>query len=154
MTETVKDLLMDVGKSVIGVSLAKAIDLPKKLDFGDNLVVRNVANGVMYYAIGDTINYISNDAPSNIATLNIIGGLDGIAYYSAVSAGAELTKIDGMLYRFAGDVGLSRTNAELLSESAIVSAGRITARMLDEMPNVPNWLKVIRHPSRALNMVN
>ena len=154
MTETVKDLLLDVGKSVIGVSVSRAFDLQSRLNFGDSFVLSNVSNGAIYYLIGDTINYITGDAVSNLASGNIVGGIDGVLYYSAVSAGAELTKIDGTLYKFAGNAGLSRSNAEVLSESVIVSAGRITARMIDEVPNVPDWLKVIRHPSRLATMAN
>ena len=148
--ETVREVLMDVGKSAIGVSIAKALDIPNKLDMGDSFAMTHGSNGVLYAGVSDVINYASG-APSKLLSMDVRGLVDDVVFLSALSGATEVAKIDESFYRSMVDMGFSYNSAELLVESAVLSAGRFGMRYVDENPNVPDFLKVLRHPTRLVN---
>jgi len=151
MTEILRDSLMDVGKSVVGVSIAKAMKIPEKLDMGDSFAMVHGSNGVLYTLISDVIDYAST-GESKMMKLDVYGLGDNIVFLSALSAGAEVTQADKMVYDVLNkQAGLSRDASDLITESAILSAGRITGRLIEETPGMPTWLNVIRHPSNVRN---
>lgn len=144
--------LMDVGKSVVGVSIAKSLKIPEKLDMGNSFAMVHGSNGALYTLISDVIDYASG-GESKIMNMDVYGLADNLVFLSALSGAAELTKLDDMAFDvFNKQAGLSRNTSELIAESMVLSTGRITARIIDETPQVPVWLKVIRHPSNARNL--
>lgn len=152
MTQIVKDTLMDVGKSVAGVSVAYALDVPKRLDFGDSFVMRNGSNGILYALISDVIDGVSGEG-SKIMNADAYGMIDDVLYLGAVSAATDISKMDGAVFNILNkEAKLSRNTAELVTESAVLSAGRIAGRLIDETPGVPPWLSVIRHPTRIKDL--
>ena len=151
MTEILRDSLMDVGKSVVGVSIAKAMKIPERLEMGDSFAMVHGSNGVLYTLISDVIDYASGE-PSKLMNLDVYGIGDNIVFLSALSAGAEVTQADKMVYDVLNkQANLSRDTSDLITESAILSAGRITGRLIEETPGLPNWMNIIRHPSNARN---
>ena len=153
MTEILKDSLMDVGKSVIGVSIAKAMKIPEKLEMGESFAMVHGSNGVLYTLVSDVIDYASGEQ-SKIMNMDIYGLGDNIVFLSAMSATAEVTGADKAVYDVLSKQGnLSRDTSDLITESAVLSAGRITGRIIEQTPGLPNWLNIIRHPSLFRNYV-
>ena len=151
MTEILRDSLMDVGKSVVGVSIAKAMKIPERLDMGKSFAMVHGSNGVLYTLISDVIDYASGE-PSKLMNLDVYGIGDNIVFLSALPAGAEVTQADKMVYDVLNkQANLSRDTSDLITESAILSAGRITGRLIEETPGLPNWMNIVRHPSMARN---
>jgi hypothetical protein len=149
MTEIIKDSLMDIGKSVIGVSIARAMNIPDKLDMGNSFVMTHGSNGALYALVSDVVDFASGDG-SKIMNMDYFGLIDNVAFFSALSAGAEITKADKMIYDvLKGQINLSRDTSALIAESAILSGGRIAGRIIDETASVPSWLRVIRHPTNV-----
>ena len=154
MTEIVRDSLMDVGKSVVGVSIAKAMNIPERLDMGDSFAMVHGSNGVLYTLISDVIDYASGEQ-SKLMNLDVYGLGDNVVFLSALSAGAEVTKADKMVFDVLNSqAGLSRDTSDLITESAILSAGRIAGRLIEETPGLPSWVNVVRHPSRMKDYMN
>ena len=87
MTEILKDSLMDVGKSVVGVSIAKAMKIPEKLDMGNSFAMVHGSNGVLYTLVSDVIDYASGEE-SKMLNMDIYGLGDNIVFLSAMSATA------------------------------------------------------------------
>jgi hypothetical protein len=144
--------LMDVGKSVVGVSIAQSLKIPEKLNFGDSFVMTHASNGALYTAISDVIDFASG-GESKFMNMDVYGIADTFVFLSALSGASELTNVDQMAYDVLNkQAGLSRDMSAIISESMVLSTGRIAARVIDETPEVPSWLRLIRHPSNARNM--
>src|SRR3954470_13269005 len=90
--------LIDVGKSVAGLSIASALDLSKKLDFGNSFVTRNVSNGTISFVTSDLIDgLLSSGQQSKILKMDIVGAMDDTLFFSAVSAGVEVSGVSDIL---------------------------------------------------------
>ena len=151
MTEILRDSLMDVGKSVIGVSIAKAMKIPERIEMNDSFATLHGSNGVLYTLVSDVIDY-ATVGESKLMNMDVYGIGDNIVFFSAVSATADVTNADQMVQDvLRGQAGLSSDTSELITESAILSAARITGRLIEETPGLPNWMNVVRHPSRMKN---
>jgi hypothetical protein len=144
--------LIDVGKSVAGLSIASALDLSKKLDFGNSFVTRNVSNGSISFVTSDLIDgLLSSGQQSKILKMDIVGAMDDTLFFSAVSAGVEVSGVSDILQSAYGStLGLSRDTTELITDSTILSASRIAAKYVDQQGTVPTYLKNIRYPVRTL----
>lgn len=149
--ETVRDVLMDIGKSAVGVSIAKAMDIPKMLDMGNSFAMQHGSNGVLYAGISDVINYASG-GPSKLMSFDIRGLIDDALYLGVISGATELAKLDETFYSSIVNAGVGRATAEVLVESAVVTTGRFGMRFIDESPVVPDILKAIRRPTRLISM--
>lgn len=154
MSGVVQLALMDVAKSTAGVAVAKAVNLPNMLNFGDSFVLKNLSNGATYFAVSDAINAVSGQG-SKILSYNIYGSLDDIGFFSATSMVAEKSGTDTELYDFIQKtLNVSGDTAGLIAESAIVSGTRFLADYIDSQNSIPNALKIVRHPvSYVMGMV-
>lgn len=153
MTHVLQLAVMDVAKSVAGVSVAKAVNLPEMLDFGDSFVMKNASNGATYFVVSDAINAVFGQG-SKLLSYDVYGSLDDIGFFTATSMVADKTGTDADLYNLIRDkFNLSQNNAELVAESAIVSGTRFLADYIDSQPDLPSVLHVVRHPvSYIMNM--
>lgn len=149
--ETVREILMDVGKSAVGVAISKAIDLPSKLNIGNTQVMQHGSNGLLYTGISDVIDYASG-GPSKLLNMNFRGLVDDSLYFTGLSFATEVAKLDSTFYRSIQNAGVSRDTAELVTEAAIISTGRLVMRYVDENPGAPDWMRLARYPTRALNL--
>lgn len=151
----VQTVLIDVGKSVAGVVVAKNLKLADKFDFGDSLLMRNASNGALYFLVSDAINYATNGT-SKIMNMNVVGALDDIGFLTATSTVADVSGTDTQLLNAVQqNLGLSRQNAEILSESSIISGSRFLADYIDSQADLPSFLQIVRRPaSYVVSMKN
>jgi hypothetical protein len=153
-SEIVSLALKDVAGSVLGVTLSKGLDLSSKFNFGDSLVMRNASNGLIYFAVSDGLDYLLGDG-SKLLSQNFLGVLDDVVYFGSTSALAELTKVDAEAYKIANrTLKLSRDMSDTLVQSAIVSGTRFLGNYIDSRPEVPNAVKMFRHPVSAMSNPN
>jgi hypothetical protein len=139
-------MLKDVAGASLGVALSKGLDLPKKFDFGNSLVMRNASNGVIYFVVSDGLDYMLGNG-SKLLNQNFLGLLDDVVYFGSSSALVELTKVDAEAFKIANKtLKLSRDMSDTLVQSAIVSGTRFLGDYIDSRPEVPNAVKMFRHP--------
>ena len=154
MSEIIRDSLMDIGKSVVGVSIARSLKIPEKLDLGDSFVMNHASNGALYALVSEVINYASGDE-SKLMNMDLFGLGDNIVFFSALSAGVEVTQVDKTVYDVLNkQANLSRDTSDLITESAVLSMGRISARIIDQTPGLPSWIRLIRHPSQIKTIMD
>lgn len=146
-----KDLLMDVGKTTVGILIANSAKIPERLDFGDNFAMRNASTGMIYYGVSEAIDYVSKGSASSLMSYDPLVIGDDIVFYSLLSAGAELSATDAGLQRLLSETaGLSSDLSAAVVEGAIVSGGRYIANWVDQQADTPDLVKVLRHPLKKI----
>lgn len=149
-SQFVQSAVLDIGKSIAGVGISRALKLPEKLDMGDSFVMRNGSNGAVAFFTSDVIDGVTGMG-SKLLNQDFIGAVDELLFFSAISAGAELLGLDNGLYDVVRkQLNLNKDMAETVTESVILSGSRVASRYLQSRSEVPAYLKSIRHPVRTL----
>jgi hypothetical protein len=141
----------DIGKSIVATVGAKAIDLDAKLDYSKyGAIPRHASNGTINFITSETIDLVSG-APSKLRNMDWVGAVDEVLFFSMLSGAFEVVGVDGGLFKFVKDsLGLDRKNAEIVTESTLLSGSRVASRILEASDDIPPMLKNIRHPVRTL----
>jgi len=150
MSLTVNKLGMDMAKSFAGVMISNELDISSKLNLGDSFIMRNGSSGLIYAGISDVINYFTTNR-SKALNGDFIGLADDTAFFSALSAGAELTQVDTELLKTLNKVTpFGNKMNGILVESAIITGGRFFGDYILATPSAPQYLKMLRKPSKAM----
>lgn len=151
MTAVLQLAVMDVGKSVAGVAVARALNLPEMLKFGDSFAMRNISNGSLYFVVSDAINGVTGTG-SKIMQYDVRGILDDISFFSVSSGIAEKSGTDTDLYQMLQNtLKTSPETSAVIAESAIVSGTRFLADYIDSQPSLPSFIHIVRHPVSYLS---
>ncbi len=147
MTQALTDILKDIVYTTGGIFVASSLDLPKKLDMGDSMIGRNVSNGGIYFLVSEAIDQISTGT-SKITQMNYKGMADDIAFFSAISAITEVSKLDDVFYELSTSVPMiDRKMAQNLSNGLVVSSARIVGDYIKNY-DLPVYLKMLREPTK------
>jgi hypothetical protein len=148
----VQNVLYDIAKTSLGVVIVDAVDLQSKVNvLGTSLIARNATNGFMYFLISDSVNYLSGKG-SKLLQGDMKAVVDDTIFMGALSGVAEVSGADEKLMKLLGSTVIK--DQKLLNiavESSIISGGRILAHYIDATPEVPQFLKSVRHPSNLLD---
>ncbi len=107
--------------------------------------MRSASNGMVYFLISDAINYVVNKN-SKILNGDVYGVVDDSLFLGSLSLGTEVTKTDKLLYDTFSSVIQNEKLLYTLTDSVIVSSGRILADYIDS--NVSNqYAHYLRHPT-------
>jgi hypothetical protein len=152
MAEILTLAVTDIAKSVAGVAIARALKIPEKLDFGDSFVLKNASDGALYFAISDGIDAISGKG-SKIMNGHIKESLDDILFFSVVNGIADGTGLGNeLLSLIQNTLGTTRDTGILIADSTVLSGSRFAADYIDNVPSLPSYLHMIRHPISRFGM--
>lgn len=150
MNESLRPLVMELGKSGLGVLAASSLKLADRFDFGDSFVLQNASNGFIYYLVSDAINYASL-GKSKIISMDLMGALDDTGFFSALSAVGSVVNASEQIAGIVGNVVTDGKTVALVVDTAILAGGRILANYIDSNASAPAFLHVVRHPTRFFN---
>jgi hypothetical protein len=147
--ETLRDIGMDLGKSALGVVIARQLDLSSKINLGNSFAMRHASNGVIYFAVSDAINYVT-EGSSKLFSADFTGVFDDSLFFGALSGVSAASNADRMLYDTMRNVTNNRDMLAIAVDSAILTTGRVLGKYVDATPSAPYVLQAARHPSRLL----
>ena len=147
-----KDAVVDIGKSAVGLSIAHAINLPQKLNFGDSLIARNVSIGAISFVTSDAIDAVlTQGEQSKLLKGDLVGALDETLFFSAVSGAVDVSGVANMIYStYSSTLGLSREYTATATDASILAASRIASRYIEAQSIVPDYIKSLRYPVKTV----
>lgn len=147
-----KDAVIDIGKSAVGISVANAANLPSKLNFGDSMVARSISTGTISFLTSDAIDAVMTQGEqSKLLRGDFVGALDETLFFSAIAGATSALGLGEMVYAtYASTLGLSQSNATIATDASVLAASRIASRYIEAQSLVPTYVKNLRYPLRTV----
>lgn len=147
-----KSIAWDVLKTTASVVAVNALGIPNMVREvvpvgGLGKVGGYATDGVIYGLANEVVDYATMGS-STLSRMEYANYLDNVIFFGAVSG----VSVESGLVNFAYDQmsGLLPLSSEMnlnLTEGLVISSGRVAADLIDANPNVPNFIKYVRHPS-------
>ena len=126
-----KIVLVDGAKSVVAVGASRAINLRDKVQFGDSYPLIIGAEGTINYVTSEAIDYFAYGKTPDVLTGDYERAINRILYFSGAVAGANLVRADETFVNTYRSMGLTRDNAEFLTDATILTGSRIGYKIIE-----------------------
>lgn len=157
MTDTLKFWAWDSLKTTTAIIGASALNLQGQLQrvVPSGSIGLYLGDGVLYAVARDLVNYVSQD-DSNLATMNYIGMVDDIAYFSIASGIIDNSGLDAVLFENIDKFSpFGKSLNTSLTVGVAVSGATAVANLLDRATGDNMLFDFIRRPvSTTLNRLN
>ena len=129
--ELAKAVLLDTAKSTVAAVAVQQLRIGERLDLGEGIALESLASGAINYGASEVIDMLTFGKPLDLVQGNLADAVDGVVYFGAAHGLGRVSGASEMLVDTYGNVGLTQSNAELLTSASVLTASRLGRRYLE-----------------------
>jgi hypothetical protein len=153
MLNQVQNMAWETAKSTAGImlyNLSGAPDMLRNAVPSDLKLATYAVDGLGYALVGEGVDWMTGNT-STIVDGDWYGYIDNVAFMGVV---AGISNESGLVtFAFNQIKNVSPLDFKMnlaITEGLVISSGRAVGDLIDNMPNVPSQLKLLRHPTRLM----
>lgn len=133
-TQLLKDVALDLGKSLVAGAALNQIQVREKVKLGDSYLMKTASIGVSNYIASEAIDVVTGVKPLDILSGDGWQIVDNVLFYTGAAGLAAAVNLDGTTVSLARQLGVTDPNtAFMLSDAAVLTGSRVSRRVVDTL---------------------